>query len=316
LLNKADAHGLVSTGSVLRQDLLRRTNDARDVLDQLSSLLEQPVAAAPSIATLFAELQQLQDEFDGLQIDWKAKTIGVTTEPITLKDVKLGAFAIQFRWERLLSHRDILCFDIVALNPNPASANDLVTHPHVKDQTLCAGEAAAPLRKALQQGRLADAFSLIRSVLTTYNDASPYVHLNEWGGRECHDCGSFASDDGLYSCAQCGEDFCDHCTSLCSACDACCCDGCLERCAVCNKRCCSDCLHSSAHSTRDCCPSCLRPCASCGRVVARDELAPEINLCPACRPQPPVGGPASSSSVPEPTCSSVEKVHAESVMPL
>jgi hypothetical protein len=61
LLNKADSHGLVSTGSVLRQDLLRRTNDARDLLDQLSLLLEQPAAAVPSIATLFAELQQLQD---------------------------------------------------------------------------------------------------------------------------------------------------------------------------------------------------------------------------------------------------------------
>lgn len=101
--------------------------------------LERPVPVAPSLSTFLAELQQLEAEFGGLEIDWKRHTLTMTTEPITLEGVPLGAFSIQFFWNRLSFHSDIQCFDVVALDPNPASTDERVTHPHVKGTRLCAG---------------------------------------------------------------------------------------------------------------------------------------------------------------------------------
>ena len=70
----------------------------------------------------------------------------MTTESITLQDVELGSFAIDFVWSRLAQQRGSSCFDIVALDPNPATGRDEVNHPHVNDLDLCAGDAGpAPL---------------------------------------------------------------------------------------------------------------------------------------------------------------------------
>ena len=63
---------------------------------------------------------------------------------------------------------------MIALDPHPAALNDAVTHPHVSDERLCTGDAGAAIQAALAAGRVFDFFTLVRSVLVTYNPESPY----------------------------------------------------------------------------------------------------------------------------------------------
>ena len=56
-------------------------------------------------------------------------------------------------------------YRVVALDPHPAGSDESVTHPHVRDEQLCAGDAAAAIRSALAGGRICDFFLLVRSVL-------------------------------------------------------------------------------------------------------------------------------------------------------
>jgi hypothetical protein len=284
LLEKARGHNLVSIVPQLRAQLLQRLQEVRDAIAGLARQLEEPRPGAPSLSLFVAELQGLKEEFGDLHIDWKEKFLGVTTEPITLRDVELGPFSIQLPWASLAHNKcEARCFHVVALEPNPAASNDLVTHPHVKNQRLCPGDAAAPLQKALQEGRISDAFILIRSVLQHYNSGSPHVRLEDWFGSECHDCGSPVGDEERYYCEVCGYDYCEDCVADCSTCSVTRCRNCLTACEVCEDYFCSGCLRSSAHSGRDCCENCIAACARCAAAVARDELGAGSSLCPACQ---------------------------------
>lgn len=296
LLDEARGHGWFLVVPHLQAALLGRLKAVQEAAGQARLVLENSPPFISEVVALVADLRQLEDEFGTLELDWKGHAVAVTTEPVTLEGVHLGPFAIRFFWPRLAEHTDVACFDVLALDPNPAAANDLVTHPHVKDDSLCAGDATAPLRKALEQGRLADAFFLIRSVLMHYNVSSPYVPLEDWEGIGCEDCGRTVADDDRCSCDGCDQDFCDECMSSCVACDRSRCFRCLTRCDVCEEHCCSGCLQACAHSGRDCCPGCLQACASCGADVACDELSEESGLCPSCQESPPTpaGDPVST----------------------
>ena len=106
-------------------------------------------------------------------------------------------------------------FLIEALDPHPATESEGVTHPHVRDEMLCTGEASSSISAALEAGRIADFFLIVRSVLTTYNPESPYVSLDNWNGEPCVDCGYYLNDDNRYFCEECEEHFCDECMSGC-----------------------------------------------------------------------------------------------------
>jgi len=154
LLDKARRYKLELIVPQLHEQRLHRLKDVQDAALRLARQWEHRPAAAPGVAFLVAELEGLQEEFGELQLDWESKLLSVTTEPITLEEIGLGSFAIQLPWQRLASYRDSRCFDIVALDPNPAVLSDSVTHPHVKNLALCPGEAAVPLQRALEEGRL------------------------------------------------------------------------------------------------------------------------------------------------------------------
>ena len=101
------------------------------------------------------------------------------TDPFPLEGVYLGDFSIRLNVDLLEGGRtDSSVFQVVALDPHPASPSDTTTHP-VRDHYLCAGEASEPIAAALREGRVAEAFLLARSVLTTYNRSSPFIALSE-----------------------------------------------------------------------------------------------------------------------------------------
>ena len=178
--------------------------------------------------------------------------------------------------------------------------NDAVTHPHVRDRALCAGDAATPIAEALAAGRLADAFLLVRSVLRHYNVASPYVALDHWNGQPCAECGATSDADETYFCEGCDSDVCDECIGCCSSCSRSRCGGCLNPCAVCHQNNCSGCLEDTEESQRSCCPDCRVDCSACGKTVAADELAEGTALCPDCDSAPEPDTVSGNDPVPLP----------------
>jgi hypothetical protein len=253
-----------------------------EAMREMQDRLLEPPYQPPRLVDLLAELQNVELEFDEVIID-KKNFLAVQTEAIVLEEIDLGRFSIKLHWSRLAQQISADCFEIVPIDPHPASSNEDVPHPHVRSRHLCAGEATLPLQKALEQGRLTDAFHLIRSVLETYNAASAYVALDDWEGMSCWNCGATASEDDRYFCESCDHDVCYDCTSFCKKCDNVRCSSCQTRCEVCNEACCPRCLKTSACSELSCCEDCLRVCTVCSAEVASSELDEATERCPTCQ---------------------------------
>ena len=124
---------------------------------------------------------------------------------------------------------------MIAIDANPAGANDSVTHPHVQDEELCEGDGQQSIRKALEQGRLLDFFVIVANLLRTYNSGSPYISLSEWHGVECADCGYSVSADDRWICEKCETTLCEECNYNCFGCDRIYCNECVTRCENCEE---------------------------------------------------------------------------------
>jgi hypothetical protein len=192
----------------------------------------------------------------------------------------LGPFAIELVWTRIGQYSGSLCFDLLALDPHPATGRDEVTHPHVNDGQLCAGDAAAPMERALSEGRISDAFLVVRSVLTTYNPRSPFVSLSEWNGMTCRDCGARMDREESSYCRGCEADLCEPCQSSCRNCDETRCGDCLSACSGCRDLCCSNCLEDT-ETGQSLCSSCRALCGGCSKVMLQSDLNDD-GRCPAC----------------------------------
>ncbi len=229
--------------------------------------VEQAVQACnikvPSVTDVYQELTQADEEFDGLAYHKQDDLLAVTTEPIELNDIHLGEFEIQLHVPSLSEMRYNSIYRIFALDPHPATSNECVTHPHVSDERLCAGDAGAAINMALGAGRICDFFLLVRSVLTNYNPDSPYVSLDNWYGTPCYECGYVARGDDVYWCECCQHEYCGECSSYCRRCDESTCIGCLDNCTVCNE---------------PVCPSCMTTCPECGEQLCKTCL--EELQCP------------------------------------
>jgi hypothetical protein len=285
----------------LRSHLRHLTCELQLAVTNVNELLGNMSRRVPCMRELIAEFRQLDDEFEDVQVNLKTKSITAVTDAIELEGVHLGPFAIELDWKKLLDEPGSHSFRIEALDPHPAYDNDTVTHPHVKRQELCAGEAAAALTAALEQGRLADAFCLVRAVLMRYNEKSPHVRLDEWDGPGCHECGDSVPSEDRVRCDACGFEYCSDCVTNCIGCEVTRCYSCLDRCAACREWCCSDCLRSSTTSKRLHCTRCLLTCAECQADFVRDKSEPQANRCPSCCAEssadlPSADGPNSHST--------------------
>jgi hypothetical protein len=273
-LQSARSRGWRAAAAIRYAELLAQLKALAGNVQQSRQALERTAPAVPRFETVVEELRQLANDFATFDIDLRRKVVSVTTEPITLDGVSLGRFCIELLVERLACPEDVP-IQVVALEPNPAQSDSLVTHPHVRRDRLCPGDATVPLKRALADARLADAFHLVHGVLAHYNAHSPHVHLEDWGGTA-------VSADEVEYCGRCRHALCINCSRTCERCGRVRCPECAEHCAVCESVFCNTCLAPSAHSGKRCCARCLRTCAGCTRPVTRDELDPATRLCPAC----------------------------------
>lgn len=266
------------TGLLLRQ----RATQLQYAAEEAAAAVAAGRAQRPmsTLRDRYEDLCQLRAEFAGVDVARRLRSgrqgapdvatefvVSAVTEPVHLRGVELGPFRVELRVERAHEHPDVSAFHIVALAPNPAAGEPDVVHPHVRDGQLCAGEGTVPIAAALAEGRLCEAFLAVAAVLNTYNEASPYVRLDQWAGRPCADCGRRVGEDDRYPCESCGAEYCGECSSTCDLCDRGCCRACLEE---------------DAASGRLCCRRCRRRCARCGRVVDLDHFVEETSTCPEC----------------------------------
>lgn len=263
----------------LRQALVSALSHLSAQIGVLSSCYEIVEREELTLRHWYEEVVQLEDEFLKVSFDPEEGRLRVETPVITLTEVYLGAFAIDFRKEeRELS---VASFRIEALDPQPASKDEDVVHPHVKAGEICPGEGKVPIRAALESGRLADAFLLVLSVLKTYNSRSAYVKLEEWHGVSCFDCSIIVSQDDSYLCHRCRESLCQNCTSSCSSCSETFCPECVQGCSSCRTSCCEACLENSEGSGRSLCQDCRTSCDQCGKELGLDEVD-DAHLCRDC----------------------------------
>jgi len=263
------SRGWAAAGETLSEEALRLFRNLNYTGQEAVKAAEAPEQSVPGLREVFEELLQAREEFEGLKYDPEDEVLAVTIDAVELEGVYLGEFEVQLLIPAIgdPNHRNL--YQIVALDPHPSLRNDSVTHPHVNDQRLCAGDAGAAIEMALAGGRICDFFMLVRSVLTTYNRDSAYVTLEDWEGSSCYDCGSIMSEDDSFFCTSCENDFCGECSSYCHRCEETTCRGCLAPCPVCEE------------ST---CNNCLTTCPECGRILCRD--CREEGKCPCLDEEP------------------------------
>lgn len=209
------ARGWTAAATKVQNQLRSAVRDGRYYASQIQQAEEAGLPDVPALREFLADIQQLKEEFGHVQYAGKSQTLSVITEAIELEHVYLGEFEIRLHLNRLGESQRGTAYSIVALDPRPAASNNAVTHPHVSDGELCAGDASAAIRAALDAGRITDVFQLVHSVLTTYNPDSPYISLDKWDGAPCYDCGyTMASDDTCW-CSICADSFCPACMASC-----------------------------------------------------------------------------------------------------
>ena len=283
------ARGWIAAAGSLMDEATRLFRSLNYTSKDAELALNKPEVQIPNVRDVLEELLQAEEEFEGLRYYPEDQILAVKTDAIELEGTYLGDFEVQLHIAALGDPNFRSLYRVVALDPHPSSRNDAVTHPHVSEERLCAGDAGAAIDTALAGGRICDFFILVRSVLTNYNRDSAYVTLEDWDGAACHDCGSMMGEDDTYYCTSCDNDFCGECSSCCSRCDESTCLGCLEQCPVCEDSVCGGCM------TR--CPECgERLCRRC-REEAR---------CPCLEEEPKneeVSDDNDSNSI-EPACPS------------
>jgi hypothetical protein len=238
---------------------------------ELSTIAPNPLP--PTLRAIFGELSALPGEFDGFRLDLAHETISVTTDRIILEDIDLGPFVIRLNWKRIGEHR---CYNVIALDANPASESSDVTHPHVRDEVLCEGDGQQALRRALSAGRLSDFFQIVIQILNTYNGGSAYCSLSDWEGTACGDCGRCVSEDDRSYCERCERDLCLDCLQYCAGCETRLCTSCTEQCQSCDARLCLSCRRSCDHCDCVHCANCLSENDLCG--ACQEQENDEDNL--------------------------------------
>ena len=228
-----------------------------DCKTTIPSAIEASNMTVPSTRDTYQELLQAEAEFGEMEYRPESGEVVVVTDDVELEDVYLGPFEIRLRVPSLPNVDRDGVYTIVALDPSPAQSDSAVTHPHVRGEILCAGDAAVAIHAALANGRIFDFFCLVRSVLTHYNPSSPYVPLDAWHGVSCYECGHVTSEDTRNLCYRCEHDFCDECMSWCHRCEQPYCINCTETCRICESTTCMACMKTCAECQEELCQTCL-----------------------------------------------------------
>lgn len=272
-IRKADMAGWEAAGRMLRTQFIRMLPLVRKQLSESEAELEASLKPMmhSSVKEIYIDLCSLSDEFESPEINLEGLEISVITEAICLEGVELGRFQIRLNWNQLKSTQS---YEIESLDPNPAAGSDDVVHPHIQDQRLCEGDGHLAIQIALEQGRLLDFFVMVRQILETYNDSSPYVSLEKWYGANCQDCGYCVCREDSCRCDHCEVDLCHDCSRSCEDCCRTCCNNCSQSCDGCGKNYCARCINHCIYCANVFCKECLSD-ETCENCIEEQEIPEE-----------------------------------------
>jgi len=250
-------HGWKAAETKVLRDLESALHEFPYYVQRIDRAIRPCKVQAPSLREIYQDLIQGKDEFGEVRYDRDDGFLAITTEPIRLEGVYLGEFEIRLYINEIGGLDVADSYTVVALDPNPAAGNDSVTHPHVNNDRLCAGDGAAAITSSLSTGRICDFFTLVQSILKTYNPSSPHIPLKEWDGRSCAECGYSVYQDEVYFCQTCESDVCGECAHLCRVCEETVCPTCLLCCPVCDNPVCPCCMVECGDCATTLCSTCL-----------------------------------------------------------
>ena len=229
LMDYARARGWTAAERVCRTQLKRSLAALRRELDECERALDAaPTSPAQTLRDVYDDLVAIDAEFDGFRVNLREETISVVTRPVVLAGVDLGRFEITLDWRRVGAART--SYAVGAMDERCALSDSSLSHPHVRDETLCEGDGAAAIRSALRGGRLLDFYTIVAQILATYNPQSAYLAIDQWCGISCTDC--------QYGCTACGRLACSGCGASCSHCGERHCRECLGACVDCGNHFC------------------------------------------------------------------------------
>ncbi len=275
-LRQVESRGWLAAGRELLSDIDYQSLLLINQLQTFRTQLAVParnsrIATASQIA---ADLVALENEFESVQINLRGKTVTVQTQPIVLEELWLGSFDICLSWERIGVRR---AYEVIAKEPQTPSNDEDVTHPHVRGNLLCEGDAARPIQASLAGGLLFDFFLLVRQTLETYNSSSPYVSLKNWNGSRCQDCGWGMDEDDSSTCDACDGHLCGECSSYCEACGQYFCHECSSSCNACERTFCFSCLADPPEALRRLCAGCRKKEEDSHDVEPSDDTAAAVH---------------------------------------
>jgi hypothetical protein len=269
----------------LRSGLGNLANLSDTVDEEIRKLISSPKLQTASLSSIYADILKLYLDFPKVKISLQHKSITVTTDLIILFDstdnaIDLGPFEITLVLGGYFSEPK-LRWTVQSLHPHRPPMDPDLSHPHVRYDRLCAGDAYFPLYRCLTTGQIYEFFQVFRTTLQTYSEETAYMSLHSWfaDGR-CYNCDRLLSIDDSYSCigegcdhllcdecgftCECGEGlFCHSCTDYCYECESYFCNSCLIRCVWCER------LH---------CPDCTRTCFNCQKPVCQRH----VQVCESC----------------------------------
>ncbi|MCK5225184.1 MAG: hypothetical protein KAQ89_00545 [Planctomycetes bacterium] len=257
IFNAAVNKGWFKSAEKIRSRVSRNLCDFSHHLNQFKDIINSDETKSQKLSGIFADLNQVEQEFGELKFDLKAKTISVITDSIELDSISLGPFEIRLFVDQMSKLYSDAPYKAIAIEPNPAATDDNVTHPHVSSENVCEGDGHIAIRRAIEQGRLCDFFTMVVNILQTYNPDSPYVSLDDWEGISCYDCGYTVAGDECYYCENCEHDYCSSCSTYCQICDTTICLGCSFECPDCEQPVCQHCTAVCTECEETVCKNCI-----------------------------------------------------------
>lgn len=240
------------------------------------------VLPAVTADQLRGEVAALRASYADVSVEWSEYRLVLewTTPRVVLEGINLGRFRVTLG---VTLDPDIVDFDelnVEALEPNPSTHNDELTHPHVLGGNICMGNGHFVFLWAVQSGRLADAADILWSVLRTWSDGHfDGGNMYEWNGYACDNCGA-VHDESPWRCRVCRDEVCGDCSSRCDECEESVHDGCSSECE-CGRTLCTKCACNCEEEEEE--EGGEPPSSSCPQCRSEPEGPPEYDLkCPAC----------------------------------
>jgi len=164
----------LSTLDYALAEMNRSVSNFHNRLPPFKKALSQPL---PLVSDIYRDLLALEQFFPGgvhLRTSPHPSPhpdfISVTTDPIWLEDVCFGPFLLK------VNLRDLGYISAEALEPNTPQGSSDTTHPHVRSNNICLGEADLAVETACKDGRFFEALVMADSVLHNLGQ-DPYLPI-------------------------------------------------------------------------------------------------------------------------------------------